>query len=103
MKKLLILLLFLLPFNIMAQDVVQNGKNFTKVSQSDTLEVKTEYTYTIKDIVYPIFISKNGSAYIKRISKKTNKEYKYYLGEEISRVICNELNIEYKSKNKGRK
>lgn len=102
MKKLLILLLFLLPFACMAQKVVQNGKNFTKVSQSDTLEIKTEYTYTIKDIVYPIFISKNGSAYIKRISKKGN-EYKYYLGEEISRVICEEMKIEYKAKYKGRK
>jgi hypothetical protein len=98
MKKLFILLMFLLPFACMAQDVVRNGKNFTKVSQSDTKEIQTEFTYTIKGIVYPIFISKNGACYIKRISKKTGKEYKQYLGEEISREICKEIGIEYKKK-----
>ena len=98
MKKLFILLLFLLPFACMAQDVVRNGKNFTKVSQCDTKEIQTEFTYTIKDVVYPIFISKNGACYIKRISKKSGKEYKQYLGEEISREICKEIGIEYKNK-----
>ena len=98
MKKLFILLMFLLSFTCMAQDVVRKDKNFTKISQSDTKEIQTEFTYTIKDITYPIFISKNGACYIKRISRKTNKEYKQYLGEEISREICKELNIEYKSR-----
>lgn len=98
MKKLFILLLFLLPFACMAQDVVRNGKNYTKISQCDTKEIQTEFTYTIKDVVYPIFISKNGACYIKRISKKSGKEYKQYLGEEISREICKEIGIEYKKK-----
>lgn len=90
--------MFLLPFGCMAQDIVRNGKNFTKVFQSDTTEIQTEFTYTIKDITYPIFVSKTGSCYIKRISKKTGNIYKQYLGEEISKEICKELNIDYKVK-----
>lgn len=100
MKKLFILLMFLLPFACMAQDIVRNGKNFTKVSQIDTTEVQTEFTYTIKDIVYPIFVSKTGACYIKRISKKTGNIYKQYLNKEISKEICKELNIDYKVKKK---
>lgn len=92
--------MFLLPFACMAQDIVRNGKNFTKVYQKDTTEIKTEFTYTIKDITYPIFVSKTGSCYIKRISKKTGNIYKQYLGEEISKEICKELNIDYKVKKK---
>lgn len=100
MKKLFILLMFLLPFACMAQDIVRNGKNFTKVYQKDTTEIKTEFTYTIKDITYPIFISKNGACYIKRISKKTGNIYKQYLDKEISIIVCKELNINYKVKKK---
>ena len=92
--------MFLLPFGCMAQDIVRNGKNFTKVYKKDTTEIKTEFTYTIKDIIYPIYISKNGACYIKRISKKTGNIYKQYLGEEISKEICKELNIDYKVKKK---
>ena len=75
-------------------------KNFTKVLQSDTTKIQTEFTYTIKDIIYPIFVSKTGACYIKRISKKTGNIYKQYLCEEISKEICKELNINYKVKKK---
>lgn len=102
MKKLFILLLFLLPFACMAQNVVRNGKNYTKVSQRDTKEVKTDYTYTVKDVTYPIYIGKTGSCYIKRVSKNGNT-YKQYLGEEISREVCKEMGIKYKPKSKTNK
>lgn len=49
---------------------------------------------------YPIYISKSGSCYIIRISNKTGKEYKYYLGPEISQDICKQLGKEYKGKKK---
>lgn len=50
---------------------------------------------------YPIYLSKNGRAYIIRTSGKTGKEYRYYLGEDISRTICAETGKEYvDSKNK---
>lgn len=92
--------MFLLPFSCIAQDVVRNGKNFTKVYQKDTTEIKTEFTYTIKDTIYPIYISKNGACYIKKINKKTNNIYKQYLDKKISIIICKELNIDYKVKEK---
>ena len=41
-------------------------------------------------------MSKSGSCYIKKVSKKTGKEYKQYLAAEISADICNQLGIEYK-------
>lgn len=46
--------------------------------------------------IYPIFMSKSGSCYIKKVSKKTGNEYKQYLAAEISADICKQLGIEYK-------
>ena len=47
---------------------------------------------------YPIIMGKTGSCYIIRTSKKTGKEYRQYLGEEISRDICTKMGREYKAK-----
>ena len=47
---------------------------------------------------YPIYISSSGSCYVIRTSKKTGKEYKSYLGPEISQDICKKLGKEYKGK-----
>ena len=41
--------------------------------------VKTELTYTIKGIVYPVYKGSKGGYYIIRTSKKSGKEYKQYL------------------------
>lgn len=38
----------------------------------------------------------HNSAYIIKVSKKTGKEYKQYLGADVSTQICNALGIEYK-------
>ena len=43
-------------------------------------------------------ISANGSCFVNKISSKTGKEYKYYLGPEISQEICKEMGVEYKGK-----
>ena len=40
-------------------------------------------------------MGKTGSCYIKKVSKKTGNKYKQYLGEEISRDICKQLNVKY--------
>ena len=58
----------------------------------------TTYTYEVKGTEYPIVLSKNGSAFVGRTSKKTGKYYRQYLGEEISRDICQKLGREYKGK-----
>ena len=49
---------------------------------------------------YPIYISNSGSCYVIKTSKKTGKEYKSYLGPEISQDICKKMNREYKGKRK---
>lgn len=58
----------------------------------------TPYTYEVSGTKYPIIMGKTGSCYIIRTSKKTGKEYRQYLGEEISRDICTKMGREYKAK-----
>jgi hypothetical protein len=68
-----------------AQEVQRNGNNFTQVAKektSESKETKTEFTYTdTKGNVYPVYLSSTGKAFIKKISKKTGKEYKFYIPE----------------------
>ena len=79
-----------------AQEVKRNGDNFTiEKTLHQSTDIQTKYTFTIKDGVYPIWITKNGKCYIIRVSKN-EKEYKQYLAKEICLEICKELNIEYK-------
>ena len=81
-----------------AQDYVRKGNNFEQVStrNSSGTATKTEYTWTdSKGNKYPIFITKTGRCYVMKISSKTNKEYKYYLKEDVAREICKEMKIQY--------
>ena len=74
----------------------REGTNFTQVQPlKSSTDVQTMYTYTVKDTVYPIWITKNGRCYIIRTSKNGN-QYKQYLNKEICLQICQELGIEYK-------
>ena len=76
-----------------AHEVVRNGNTFETVQTSQT-DVQTPYTWKDKDgKTYPIYISKKGACYIKRISKKTGKEYKYYLPKETQEQIRKELGM----------
>ena len=88
MKKLFIaaIMLFSLNVGVQAQSVIKSGNNFTQVSnkggKSSGKETKTQYTYTdSKGNVYPIYLSSTGKAFIKKVSKKTGKEYKQYMPE----------------------
>lgn len=89
-----------------AQSVTREGNTFSSVKQSNNRRssnppVKTKYTYKENKEIYPIYISMStGSCFILKKSKRTGKEYRKYLGEEISRQICKEMRIEYKPKNK---
>lgn len=61
--------------------------------------IDTPYKYKdSKNVEYPIYLSENGCAFIKKVSAKTNKEYRSYLGKEISIDICTKMGIEYKGK-----
>lgn len=86
--------------SICAQDFVISGNTYESVKSTSSVvnEITTPYTFKIKDVEYPIFLSKNGCAYIKRISAKSGQEYKQYLSAEISKNICAKMNIEYKGK-----
>ena len=79
-------LMLLAASTMSAQSVQRKGNTFVQV-ESNKVEVskndtKTAYTYKAKDgKEYPIYLSKNGKAFIIRVSKKTGKEYKQYLPE----------------------
>ena len=63
--------------------------------------VKSNFEYKdAKGISYPIYVSNSGSCYIIKVSNKSGKEYKHYLGPEISQDICKKLGREYKAKKK---
>ena len=86
MKKIFIAAIMLLGLTVgvQAQSVQRQGNNFTQVSNPKTSgkETKTEFTYTdSKGNIYPVYLSASGKAFIKRVSKKTGKEYKMYLPE----------------------
>lgn len=86
MKKIFIAAIMLLglTMGVQAQSVQRQGNNFTQVSNPKTSgkETKTEFTYTdSKGNIYPVYLSASGKAFIKRVSKKTGKEYKMYLPE----------------------
>lgn len=103
MKKLLFIacMLFAGFGNINAQTtwkgntIVATSTTTSKGSKAE----KTPFTFQAKDgKTYPIYISAKGSCYIVRISGKTGKEYKQYLGKEVSTEICGKLHREYKGK-----
>jgi hypothetical protein len=91
------LLIALFSIASYSQDVIKEGKTFKVQTTQTTSEQQTEYTWEDKKgVKYPIFISKNGACYIKRISSKTGKEYKQYLPKEIQETIKKELKIDKK-------
>jgi hypothetical protein len=100
MRKVFIAIMVLMSITCAGQ-VIRNGKTFTKVSnksivKSDT--IVTDYTWQVKDTLYPIIVSKSGSCFIGKISSKTGKYYRSYLPKEVSAEISKELGIEYKPK-----
>lgn len=110
MKKFIIGILMMLALgmnssNVCAQSVVRSGNTFTststKVSKPKTEPRKTQFTWKdSKGIEYPIYVGSTGSCFIIKVSKKTGKEYRQYLGTEVSAQVCKALGIEYKPKTK---
>lgn len=94
---LAVVMLLALGMNVNAQSVVREGNTFSSVKSSKaSKETKTKFTWKdSKGKEYPIYVGKTGSCYVKRISGKTGKEYKQYLGKDISSQICKELGINY--------
>jgi hypothetical protein len=83
MKKLITILLVIISFSCIANDtikkpnvIVTTNGNFKEIPK----EFITDKIYTsIDGINYPVFKSTTGKYFIKKISPKTNKEYRFYL------------------------
>lgn len=102
-RRLLTLLLLVLSMGLVAnaQTYTRNGNTFTsaKSVKAKAEPVKTKFTWKdSKGKEYPVYISSKGSCFVIKVSAKTGKEYKNYLGPEISQQICKELNIKYNGK-----
>lgn len=104
MKKLLItvaIVLGMMTTGYAQTKYEQNGKTFKQVQTEKTIKkgaepLNTGFTWEdAKGNKYPIYISNGGkgSAYIIKVSKKTGKEYKAYLGKEMTQDIKNQLNL----------
>ena len=104
MKKLAIIALAVLGMAFAAPAQVkyeQNGNTFKSVTSEKTIKkgaepLKTPFFYEdSKGMKYPIYISNGGkgSAFIIRTSKKTGKDYKSYLGKEMTQEIKKQLGI----------
>ena len=75
--------------------VVRYGDTFSVETTSVNQDTKTRFTWQDKDgNIYPIYISKKCACYVIKVSKKTGKEYKYYLPKEVRDAIIKELNIQ---------
>lgn len=93
MKRLLVIaaLTFMVGAPAFSQgEIKREGTTFVQVkSDKVTLknDTKTQYTYKASDgKVYPIYLSKNGKAFVVRVSKKTGREYKQYLPEVTAQI-----------------
>ncbi len=108
MRKLgfILLLFFTLSIaNCYAQSYERQGNTFVaksnKGSRAKAEPTKTKFTWKdSKGNEYPIYMSSTGSCFIIKTSAKTGKEYRNYLGSEISEQMCKELGVEYKGKKK---
>ena len=92
--KYIIALLVMLTLSISSYAGVVKEGNVYVQKTTTVKEKETGDYYQDKDgIRYIIYVSPKGSLYIKKISKKTGKEYKYYLPKDIQETIKRELNI----------
>jgi hypothetical protein len=101
MKRFVVCIAMVLALGVStyAQSVERKGNTFiqlsNKGSKSGGKETKTQYIFKdSKGNVYPVYLSSTGKAFIKKVSKKTGKEYKQYVPE-----VGKQINPEaYKSK-----
>ncbi|MBR1784002.1 MAG: hypothetical protein IJ760_00990 [Bacteroidales bacterium] len=110
MKHIVLTLALLLASSVAAfsqkATFTTDGSVYSSVSTKPTAQKAdtiTPYTYDLHGTQYPIYIGRTGSCYILRTSKKSSKQYRQYLGEDISRDICTKLGRSYapKSRNKN--
>lgn len=92
MKKLILCLLLALFSITTYAEVKREGDTFKVEQTAKASDTQTKYTWEDKQgKKYPIFITKKGACYVLRVSKKTGKEYKYYLPKDIQETIKKEV------------
>ena len=95
MKKFILCILLALFCITVNAEVKREGDTFKVEQTTKESDTKTKYTWEDKKgNKYPIFITKRGSCYILRTSKKTGKEYKQYLPKETQTQIRQEMGIQ---------
>lgn len=89
MKKFIIISFVILLGIIANAQIVKEGNTFKQIKEkTEVVAQKTSYQYEdSKGNKYPIYKSKRGSLYVIKTSKKTGKEYKYYLPKEMQEEI----------------
>lgn len=105
LRRLFALILFIVAVGCVANaqsNVVRNGNvfEFSTTRSAKSEPTKTKFIVKKDDKEYPVYMSANGSCFILKVSSKTGKEYRQYLGPEISQQMCKELGVEYKGKKK---
>lgn len=94
MKKLILCILLALFCITVDAQVKREGDTFKVEQTAKTSDTQTKYTWEDKKgNKYPIYITKKGACYVLRTSKKTGKEYKYYLPKDVQETIKRELGI----------
>ena len=101
----LLITIFCTFTTVFAQKYTQKGTTFIENTSNSISKrgqsIETKYTWKDKEgKLHKIYLSKNGRAFVKVISKKTGNEYNKYLDEEISIKLSNEYNITYIPKQK---
>ena len=106
-RRLLTLLLLVLTIGLAAnaQTYTREGNTFiSSTGERAKTNNAIETTFKVKESdgkEYVVYCSSStGSCYIKKISKN-NKEYRKYLGEEISKEVCKEIKVEYKPRKRN--
>lgn len=78
MKKIMtILMLMIISINLDAQEFVAPEHTIAKHDST------TSYTYKCPEKTYKVYKSRKCAFYIWKVSKRTNKQYKYYLPKDI--------------------
>lgn len=97
MKHIIILLTALLMSVVGYADVVREGNIITTTKTTSVNDKPIDILYQDKQgKQHTIYQSKNNSFYIMKTSKKTGKEYKYYLPKELQESLRKELKLEKK-------
>lgn len=79
-----------IQFDAKAQNVIIQGNTISLVQQQDK---ETPYNYQDKQgKTYKIYMTPKYKFYIKKVSKKTGKEYKYFLPKEIQETLLKTIN-----------